>query len=178
LCDGANISRTAYAELFAAYGTTWGVGDGSTTFAIPDLRNVFMMGAGSILPLGKSGGSRKIAVGNLPTHNHGVSDPGHGHAVGDPGHTHPDPGHWHGSNSGNWFCIDTGSPGYYVTDAGRGTKAVTFTQGSDTRAAGLWSSGTGIWIGGAGTGIGTNNTGNGDDYLPPAAGVHQIIRII
>ncbi|RKJ78798.1 phage tail protein [Pyramidobacter sp. CG50-2] len=36
--DGAAVSRTTYAELFAAIGTTWGEGDGSTTFALPDAR--------------------------------------------------------------------------------------------------------------------------------------------
>ena len=37
-CDGAEISRTSYPLLFAAIGTTWGAGDGSTTFTLPDLR--------------------------------------------------------------------------------------------------------------------------------------------
>ena len=36
LCDGSAISRTTYADLFAAIGTTYGVGNGSTTFNIPD----------------------------------------------------------------------------------------------------------------------------------------------
>lgn len=39
-CDGAAIARTTYATLFAAIGTTFGEGDGSTTFNIPDLRGV------------------------------------------------------------------------------------------------------------------------------------------
>ena len=38
LCSGQAVSRTTYAALFAALGTTYGVGDGSTTFNIPDLR--------------------------------------------------------------------------------------------------------------------------------------------
>lgn len=44
LCDGSNVSRTTYAKLFAAIGTTWGVGDGSTTFKLPDLRGEFVRG--------------------------------------------------------------------------------------------------------------------------------------
>lgn len=40
--NGAAISRTAYAALFAAIGTTYGVGDGSTTFNVPDLRGEFV----------------------------------------------------------------------------------------------------------------------------------------
>lgn len=43
-CNGAAISRTAYADLFAAIGTNWGVGDGTTTFNIPDHRGVFVRG--------------------------------------------------------------------------------------------------------------------------------------
>lgn len=43
-CNGAAISRTTYASLFAAIGTTWGAGNGSTTFNVPDLRGLFLRG--------------------------------------------------------------------------------------------------------------------------------------
>ena len=43
-CDGSTISRTTYADLFAEIGTVYGVGDGSTTFDIPDLRGEFLRG--------------------------------------------------------------------------------------------------------------------------------------
>lgn len=43
-CNGATVSRTTYAALFAAIGTTYGVGDGLTTFALPDLRGEFLRG--------------------------------------------------------------------------------------------------------------------------------------
>jgi len=43
-CDGAVVSRAAYAALFAAIGTAFGAGDGSTTFALPDLRGEFVRG--------------------------------------------------------------------------------------------------------------------------------------
>lgn len=43
-CNGAIVSRTTYAALFAAIGTTYGAGDGSTTFALPDLRGEFVRG--------------------------------------------------------------------------------------------------------------------------------------
>ncbi len=38
LCDGSAVSRATYATLFAAIGTTWGPGDGATTFNLPDMR--------------------------------------------------------------------------------------------------------------------------------------------
>lgn len=44
-CDGSTVSRGAYPALFAAIGTTWGSGDGSTTFGLPDLRGEFVRGA-------------------------------------------------------------------------------------------------------------------------------------
>jgi len=43
-CNGAAVSRTAYADLFTSIGTVWGVGDGSTTFNLPDLRGEFLRG--------------------------------------------------------------------------------------------------------------------------------------
>jgi microcystin-dependent protein len=43
-CNGAAVSRTIYADLFSAIGTTYGVGDGSTTFALPDMRGEFARG--------------------------------------------------------------------------------------------------------------------------------------
>jgi hypothetical protein len=45
--DGSNVNRTTYAALFSAIGTTYGVGDGSTTFALPDLRGYFVRGSGT-----------------------------------------------------------------------------------------------------------------------------------
>jgi len=44
ICDGSPVSRTAYNHLFDVIGTTWGVGDGSSTFNLPDLRGEFLRG--------------------------------------------------------------------------------------------------------------------------------------
>lgn len=60
LCDGSAISRTTFAALFAAIGTTYGVGDGSTTFNVPDLRQRFPLGkaaSGTGSTLGGTGGA-------------------------------------------------------------------------------------------------------------------------
>jgi hypothetical protein len=45
--NGSAVSRTLYANLFAAIGTTYGAGDGSTTFALPNLSGIFVRGSGS-----------------------------------------------------------------------------------------------------------------------------------
>ena len=45
LCDGSAVSRTNYAKLFSAIGTTWGAGDGSTTFNLPNTIGRFAEGA-------------------------------------------------------------------------------------------------------------------------------------
>lgn len=46
ICDGSALNRTTYAELFSIIGTQFGVGDGSTTFNIPDMREAVPKGAG------------------------------------------------------------------------------------------------------------------------------------
>lgn len=68
--NGATISRTTYAALFAAIGTTWGVGDGSTTFTIPDLRGEFIRGWDDSrgIDSGRSFGSGQGFA--LQSHNH------------------------------------------------------------------------------------------------------------
>lgn len=71
-CDGAAISRTDYAALFNEIGTTYGVGDGSTTFNIPDLRGEFVRGFdnGAGVDAGRSLASSQ--ADEVGTHNHSV----------------------------------------------------------------------------------------------------------
>lgn len=54
-CDGSAVSRTTYAALFTAIGTTYGTGNGTTTFNLPDLRGRIPMGAGTGARSGESG---------------------------------------------------------------------------------------------------------------------------
>jgi len=55
LCDGAAVSRSTYADLFDVCGTTYGAGNGSTTFNLPDLRGRMPIGAGTGAQNGGSG---------------------------------------------------------------------------------------------------------------------------
>ncbi len=58
LCQGQEVSRTDYADLFAVIGESFGTGDGSTTFNVPDFRGEFLRGAGTNSHSGQgSGGS-------------------------------------------------------------------------------------------------------------------------
>ena len=63
ICDGAAVSRTDYADLFAVIGTTFGAGNGSTTFQLPDLRAAFIRGAGSQNGYSATFGQKQDATG-------------------------------------------------------------------------------------------------------------------
>lgn len=99
LCYGQAISRSTYSQLFDVIGTEHGAGDGSTTFNVPDRRGrvgagVDNMGgsdasrlassastAAARNTLGGVGGASSITLttSTMPTHSHGVTDPGHTH---------------------------------------------------------------------------------------------------
>jgi len=76
LCDGSAISRTTYADLFALVGTTYGIGDGATTFNIPDAGQRAVMGykATTGFANGDTGGQNSVtlAANNLPAHTHSL----------------------------------------------------------------------------------------------------------
>lgn len=91
LCSGAAVSRTTYADLFTAIGTTYGSGDGSTTFNLPDLRgraafgidnmggsaaNRITSGGSGITgtTLGASGGAETVTLSTsqMPSHTHNL----------------------------------------------------------------------------------------------------------
>jgi microcystin-dependent protein len=91
LCAGQAVSRTTYADLFAAIGTTYGAGDGSTTFNLPDLRGRVPVGldnmggtdAGRLTAsntLGGSGGAEThtLSSAEIPAHTHPID---HDHAA-------------------------------------------------------------------------------------------------
>ena len=70
ICNGTAISRTTYAALFAVIGTTFGVGDGSSTFNLPNYNNRAPVGAGGLYALGATGGSKDAT---LPDHTHSLT---------------------------------------------------------------------------------------------------------
>jgi microcystin-dependent protein len=105
--NGQNLSRSSYATLFAAIGTTYGAGDGATSFGTPDVRGRALFGldnlggvAASRITSGVSG-INAAALGNaggdqrIGTHGHAASQAAHNHGLTDPGHQH-----WSGVNNG------------------------------------------------------------------------------
>lgn len=149
-CDGSAVSRTTYATLYAALGTTWGAGDGTTTFNVPNLarRNTVGSGGSSSGVLGNTVGStggtetKTIAQANIPSYNLTVTDPGHLHKI-------------YGA-----------SPGQDATGIAAGSSLVNQNSGLTDNSS---SSTTGITVssGGSGTAM---------DIMPPAAVVLKIIK--
>ena len=77
LCDGAAYPRAEYSALFAAISTTWGAGDGTSTFNVPDLRGRAPVGSGTgtgltARSLGGKGGeeAHALSVAEMPAHAH------------------------------------------------------------------------------------------------------------
>lgn len=85
MCDGSEYSRTTYSKLFAVTGTSFGVGDNSTTFNVPDLRGNVPVGVDSsyapLDSLGKTTGAKThtLSESEIPSHNHSMA---HTHNTG------------------------------------------------------------------------------------------------
>jgi microcystin-dependent protein len=83
ICDGSAVSRATYADLFTLLGTTYGSGDGTTTFNVPNLKGRVIVGRDSTQTefdvLGETGGAKThtLTTGELPSHTHAID---HDHA--------------------------------------------------------------------------------------------------
>ena len=199
---GQAISRTTYAGLFALMGTTYGPGDGSTTFNLPSLGGRLlacrenMNGAGAEgritsagsgingTLLGATGGAQNVTlgIGEIPSHAHAnfLSDPGHVHGVNDPTHAHgyTDPTHAHVQDTHAALGGPSGGGGV-VNDAGpTGTNLTGFSATGIT----INAAATGISIQAAGTGASVVNasTGGGGAHsnMPPTMMVNYIMRVL
>jgi microcystin-dependent protein len=82
-CDGTAVSRTTYSALFAIIGTTYGTGDGSTTFNLPDLQDNVALGKSGTKSIGSTGGSAtQTTTGSVNNHTLTVSQiPSHTHSA-------------------------------------------------------------------------------------------------
>ncbi|CAF1319388.1 unnamed protein product, partial [Didymodactylos carnosus] len=117
LCNGTAISRIEYQRLFSVIGTSYGAGDGSSTFNLPDFRGRIPMGVDksskttpNAITLGRIGeqATQILTVEQLSSHVH-ENGTFYAETAGDHSHSYQDPGHNHGgqtgegpSNSGGW----------------------------------------------------------------------------
>ena len=131
LCDGAALSRTDDANLFAVIGTTFGAGDGSSTFNVPDFRRRVAVGAGGTgttelaATVGSAGGSEthQLATSEMPSHSHSV-------AVGSGGsHTHSSG--TYGAASAGAHSHDIGSDSLGASAIGASYEAVPGSESTD-----------------------------------------------
>jgi len=152
--NGAAVSRSTYADLFSEIGTTYGAGNGSTTFNLPDSRgrtgvNKSIYDA-EFNAMGDKSGTKAetLTIAQLPSHTHiqdahtHIQDP-HGHGVYDPGHNHSQNAHTHTQNA---HVHGTGSGGYVSDGSLGGTLVFTAAGGS-----------YGFYIGRAPSVVATNN---------------------
>lgn len=161
-CDGSTVSRTTYAALFAVVSTTFGSGDGSTTFNLPDLTNRFIYGGSSI---GTTGGSatKTLSTNEMPAHTHtGTTDEdgSHTHSITDSGHSH---------------TMKTES-----VSAGAGSTVANNDQGSGGLSGDSSTTGITVNSGGAHThDFTTGSTGGGSSFslLNPYMVMNYIIKV-
>lgn len=178
LCNGAAVSRSTYADLFAAIGTVHGAGNGTTTFNVPDMRGKFPIGvaaSGTASALGQIGG----------TIDHTHTGPSHTHAG--PSHTHLGPSHSHaadlvtdGKTPATTGAVKTGSGGaghtFEATGGdpeahNHGTAIHFHTASGNTDNGGVFATSA---SGTAATGVGgTGATGGAN---PPYRALHFIIK--
>ena len=200
--SGQPISRTTYAALFALMGTTYGAGDGSTTFNLPSLGGRLlacrenMNGAGAEgritsagsgitgTTLGATGGAQNVVlgVGEIPSHAHAnvLSDPGHAHGVSDPTHSHGvnDPTHAHESGTQGLRQRAALAAALNFWRTCRGSRV------ANAAATGisLQASTAGIALQAAGTGASVVNAqaggGGAHNNMPPTMIVNYIIRVL
>lgn len=136
LCTGTNVSRTTYGALYSAIGVTYGVGNGTTTFTLPDLRQRFPLYG---VTIGTTGGTdtATLSTNNMPSHSHtGVTATAgsHTHSITDPGHFH---GRQNGHDDGNVSNIaDQAPPGDSATGLIRGYPTDNATTGITINSGG------------------------------------------
>lgn len=112
-CDGSAYSRATYATLYGKVGTTWGVGDGSTTFNIPDGRGRVKMGAGT-----GSGLTARTVGQTLGEETHVLT------TAEIPSHTHPQNSHAHTVYGSLFEEAGSGTNHRELTDSGFGSNNV------------------------------------------------------
>ena len=139
-CNGAAVSRTTYAALFAIIGTAYGTGNGSSTFNLPDLRGEFVRGFdnGRGVDNGRSIASSKSS--QFGQHNHNVSASSSS-SVTDPGHQHSmSVGFFNSLSSGGALAFRYAGTSNRINNASTGISVSTSTSISQSNRGGTSNS--------------------------------------
>lgn len=167
-CRGQTVERAAFPRLFAAIGTAYGPGNGTTTFTLPNLVGRFPLGAGTSgtagavnRGLGQAGGTETVTLttAQMPSHTHTQAS-----------HTHTSAAHTHSINHDH-AAVTTSSNGAHThtIDHGHG-QATTSSSGAHTHGAGT---GSGFQV----TRVGANPAGGGSTIVAGSAGtVHTHVH--
>ena len=123
VCNGAAVSRSVYSELFAVVGTSFGVGDGSTTFNVPDFRGRFILGCDNM------GGTSANRATDVEADSVGGSE---GDEDGAGKHSHDVK--WGFGGAGGVYV--NGTPGGLGEDAGSPGSDMAEAQGTDITTGG------------------------------------------
>lgn len=175
--DGRAVSRTTYAALFALIGTTFGVGDGTTTFNIPNATDVFPVGAGNLYTLGQTGGAIAHTLTNAEIPTLTVTDPGHTHTQDPHSHSVNDPGHDHIMTG----ATATGATNFSVARVSYSTTPPAFSNLANSTAVnttGLSVNNTTATNDSATTGISVTGGGLSHSILNPFLAEYWFYRII
>jgi microcystin-dependent protein len=135
LCDGTAVSRTTYANLFAVLGVSYGAGNGSTTFNLPDMRGRIPVGLGTHVDVNALGDNEgEATVGNRrPKHKHTVSIATQAaHSHGASGSTSSGGSHDHSYTSPTGYGTALGGPDQGVIPGATG--ATTSSDGSHSHS--------------------------------------------
>lgn len=170
VADGSAVSRTTYVDLFNAIGTTFGSGNGTTTFNLPNIQGAVVRGwngSGSGVDTGRAFGSMQqpqnqqhthgLTINTIPAHTHSFTTQGAG------GHTHT---HTMGANGGHSHTASTGSAGDHTHSASTGA------DGSHAHSGTTASGGAHthqVKEGSAGPSGSGENLASGDDYTRSVA---------
>jgi len=160
-CDGTAYSRSAYSRLFTEIGTSWGEGDGVTSFNVPDLRRRFPLGAGAS-GFGMGANEGRAENDRSPYHHHYFYGSGYG---GFSGYTDGAGGHGH-SLGGTTVKAINNADGLLAIPATSGGGSF-YTDGVGDHGHGF-SGGVSIAVDG-------NTTGGGDQDVPAFVAIQFII---
>lgn len=166
------LSKTDYADLYADIGGQFGETD--DTFRLPNMDDCYLIGAGTD-SAGQSVGANDLTLteSQIPSHTHGVTDPGHTHTfTGTPhSHTVTDPGHTHAvDHAGASADAATGSDEATAESGGTSGSATTGVTVDQATAGGTNQSAT--------TGVTVGSTGGGQsfDNRPKSVVMHYFIK--